>query len=98
MAFCSAGVDSLTLWHPTALCPTRREAANRDRVGCEEADLRLSQVRPVRTALHRADVSDELAEAAPERPVRRRPERRGLRGEVRDAVGHLVLAKLGQGA
>ena len=47
-----------------------------DRGGGEEAGLRLPDVRPVRPALDRHDLPDDLPEDAAQRPLRRRPRRR----------------------
>ena len=75
-----------------AAAPSRRDEAARPRRGRgQEADLRLPDVRPVRAALDRHDVPDELPEDAAQRPVRRRAARRPLRGEARDAL------RLGEG-
>ena len=67
------------------------EAARARRGSGEEARVRLPDVRPVRAALDRPDVPDELPEDAPQRAVRRRAARRRLRGEARDAL------RLGEG-
>ena len=67
------------------------EAARAHRGRGQEAGLRLPDVRPVRAALDRHDVPDELPEDAPQRAVRRRAPGRSLRGEARDAL------RLGEG-
>ena len=62
------------------------EAAPARRARREDAGLRLPHVRAVRPALHRHDLPDDLPQDAAQRPVRRRPRGRHLRGRPVDAL------------
>ena len=61
---------------------SRRAAGRPCRAHCQEPPVRLPHVRPVRALLDRHVVPDELPEGAQERPLRRRPPRRLLRGQA----------------
>ena len=74
---------------PRRSCP--REAARPHRERGQGPGLRLPDVRPVRPALDRHDVPDELPEDAAQRALRRRARERPLRGQARDAL------RLGEG-